>query len=118
MHFQKAATATSVLLRLIVLLSLGSITLLAQPALNLPATPVQGMPTLGTATFLNVTFAGIPAGFDVADGSYRAWCIDAFGDIANGSYRLYSSYDPALPTLDLGPASAWPIINYLINHKQ
>ncbi len=93
----------------------------AAPALSLPAqrvTITYGPWMRGSlGTSLDITLRGIGVGFDVRDGAYPAWCIEA-GQQTSGSTRarLYSSYDTAMPYDVRG--LPWGKINYLLNNKQ
>ena len=93
----------------------------APPVLRLPGQRVSAIygpwmeSRLGAA--LDLTLRGVGVGFDVRDGVYPAWCIEAGQRTAGGTRaRLYSSYDVNMP--DDVQRMPWGKINYLINHKQ
>jgi hypothetical protein len=98
------------------------VALAAMGLLNLPPGPVsvthgpwdQG--TLGGT--IDITLSGVPAGYDVMDGTYAGWCAeDNFQDDQNGSLTLIDSTDD---TANLPPSYQsvpWDKVNYLLNHK-
>jgi hypothetical protein len=94
----------------------------ALAALNLPGVPVTVHVTGGDDSFFDFTLSNVPGGFDVGNGTYRAWCHNLFNTndptINGGIHQgvLVSSLSPSLPP----PLSSipWDKINYIINHKQ
>lgn len=94
----------------------------ATAALNLPGTTISVHVTGGDDSFFDFTLSGVPSGFDVGNGTYRAWCHNLFNTndptINGGTHQavLLNSLAPALPP----PYSSmpWDKINYLINNKQ
>ena len=67
--------------------------------------------------YFQVVLSGVPAGFDVTNGTYEAWCINPYLGINDTSYGawLFSSINGSLPR-DLTNAN-WSCINYVINRK-
>lgn len=125
MKFKKA------ILPFIVLFLVGSISFMATAKAvafpNLPATTVTltsilhdtlfaGPSPFDTWYFDNI-LSGVPAGFDVSDGTYTpSWCVDRTGmSIPSGDLiYLYSSLSlPANPELHV---QDWNRINYILNH--
>ena len=69
---------------------------------------------------MNLTLSGVPAGYTVTNGTYPAWCVEAFNfDFTlHQQYcgaTLYLSTDPGLPSY---LQNQWGIVNYILNHKQ
>ena len=93
----------------------------AQPALNLPTTPVtaktQILPFQDPNTrYALTTLSDVPPGYAVTNSTYTAWCVDQFAPLnAMTQYRLYNTYDPGLPADAQSPY--WPNVNWVLNHK-
>jgi hypothetical protein len=93
------------------------------PQLVLPAGPTvtvtQTDVNVVSSTFIT-TLAGVGTGFSVHDGqAYLGWCGDqeVLNSNSNAIVAMYSSYGSNLPAnLNLG--GKWPMVNYIINHKQ
>jgi hypothetical protein len=86
---------------------------------SLPATPVNMMVVYGTDSYFVTRLSNVPAGYDVASGVYRGWCVDRSVTMTKSvthSVMLYSSLSTTLPA----PISGlnWNAINYILNHKQ
>lgn len=100
----------------------------AAPTLNLPTTNVQASyaTSQNSQQFMDVTLSGVGSGYDVQDNTpYSGWCVERLSgpDPLNKTFsvRLYSSYDPNLPTnlTKWGSRTIpWPQINYVLNHRQ
>jgi hypothetical protein len=73
----------------------------------------------GPNSYWQHTLSDIGSGYDVANGSYPAWCVMENVYMTPGqTYHpvLMSSYDANLPTYAQDPD--WDMVNYIINHKQ
>lgn len=83
---------------------------------NLPPVPVTMKLMNGTSSYYIATLSNVPAGYDVAYGTYPNWCVDRrYTAIRNVSIEvvLNSSLNP--------PANIepyWEMVNYILNHKQ
>jgi hypothetical protein len=91
------------------------------PELNLPKSQILIDVFSGTDSFFNVSLSGILDGYDVTNGSYRAWCVDRRYGRPYFPFQayLYSSCDP--PPIDQPIDLAnqrWDMVNYVLNHKQ
>jgi hypothetical protein len=92
------------------------------PQLNLPAHPVNILQDglNNTESLFIVTLTGVGTGFSVQDGTpYLGWCGDQepLGYDIVSTATLYSSYGSNLPAnATLG--GKWPMVNYILNHKQ
>jgi len=83
---------------------------------NLPSTTVQLTVVYDTTSYFDSTLSGVPAGFDVMNGTYPGWCVDRSVDMDIGvshDVMLYSSISPPVLT-----GINWNAINYILNHKQ
>jgi hypothetical protein len=73
-----------------------------------------------SASFLTVQVSDAGStGFSITDGNYPGWCIDnPDSNVLEVSmaFPMISSYDSAASSLF--PATPWPKINYVLNHKQ
>jgi len=72
----------------------------------------------GPTSYWQTVLSNVPDGYSVADGPYLGWCVEQDHYIYSGSIhnvRLYSSYDPGMPSYALDPD--WDMVNYIINHK-
>jgi hypothetical protein len=112
---KKLCTALAILISI---LSIQQLT----AALNLPGTTITVHVTGGDDSFFDFALSGVPSGFDVGNGTYRAWCHNLFNTndptINGGTHQgmLVSSLSASLPA----PYSSmpWDKINYIINHKK
>ena len=105
-------------------LLIGATPTLAMGILNLPSIEVSATPgpwnsgTLGST--IDITLAGVPAGFDVTNGTYPGWCAeDNHQDNFPASTMVYliDSTDAAsLPLTYQG--ISWDKVNYLLNNQQ
>jgi hypothetical protein len=92
------------------------------PQLNLPAGLVNTLQDgFNNVDSLFITsFTGVGAGYSVADGvQYRGWCGDGeqIGYAIRPQVTLYSSYGSNLPA-NATMGGKWPMVNYILNHKQ
>jgi hypothetical protein len=92
------------------------------PQLNLPAFQVTASQDDFNIvdSLLKTTLSGVGAGYSVADSvAYRGWCGD--GELlyysVNPKVTLYSSYGSNLPA-NATIGGKWPMVNYILNHKQ
>ncbi len=78
----------------------------------------------GTSSYWAGTFSGVPAGYDVANGVYKVWCIDEEHSIGNNSIwtvRLISSLNPLVYTMNINWGYQPPhpnifnYVNWIIN---
>jgi hypothetical protein len=87
--------------------------------INLPETQVGvTMYYPGTESYWSHVLSNVPSGYDVADGTYLAWCLQKYVyAYPNYLYQttLYASTDPNLP--DCFPGVDWGRINWILNHK-
>jgi len=90
----------------------------AAPWPNLPTTAVTLNVVPGTTTYFLSTLSGVGAGYDVHNGIYPGWCIDAYTSMTGSdhSVKLYSSLSGSLPAAV--SSMNWNKINYILNHKQ
>jgi hypothetical protein len=85
---------------------------------DLPAVPVQMTVTAGTSTYLNISLASVPTGFDVTNGYYPGWCAGKSHNIdADVPYTVYlvNSMNATLPSYFAN--TNWNKINYILNNK-
>ena len=91
----------------------------AIPILRLPASYITMVAVYGQHSYFDLILSDVPSGFDIANGTYRGWCVQQniiMTQHVNHTVRLYSCYDPLLP-LEYHN-DHWDKINYLLNHKQ
>ena len=89
------------------------------PDIRLPTGFVTMRATNGIDSYFDMHLSGIPAGFDIANGTYAGWCIQSSTTMArnvNHTVLLFSSYDPEMPLAFIN--QNWDKVNYVINHKQ
>lgn len=103
---------------------------IAVPSLSLPDFAQMDVAFNGTGGLWYLTLTGFvppPGQYHITEGTaYDGWCADLHTDIAMAplplyTVRLYSSYDPAIPSSFLPNTSkggSWEVINYIINQKQ
>ncbi len=81
----------------------------------------------GAGSYWDVELSGVGSGYSVGDGTYAGWCVDQTGLLSEGSsytVRLYSSYDPSVPTYLGGgqqgarPRNDFDLVNWIINNRQ
>jgi uncharacterized repeat protein (TIGR01451 family) len=99
----------------------------AGPTLNLPTFPVTATYDLSNPWPVHLTLSGVGTGYDVQDNvSYNVWCVEQATQYPSQSgvpfngLRLYSSYDPNLPTnLKMYGTRVipWDQINWILNNK-
>jgi hypothetical protein len=88
------------------------------PTVRLPTQLVTMNAQYGDVSWFTTTLSGIPAGFDIIDGTYQGWCVQKnirMTQRVNHTVLLYSSDDPSLPKEFQN--NNWDKINYLLNHK-
>jgi len=86
----------------------------AQPIVRVPSSTVTMKAVHGTTCWFFLTVSGIPAGYDVVDGTYNGWCVEVTKTMTlnvNHKVLLYSSYDPDMPFQN----DNWDLVNYVIN---
>jgi hypothetical protein len=97
----------------------------ANGLLNLPMIEiytVHGPWPQGTYSTLDITLSGVPSGFDVQNGTYIGWCIEAnlADDPADDSAQfLMDSTDPGgfFSPCENYVDIPWDRVNYLLNNK-
>lgn len=86
--------------------------------LNLPSTAATIEVYNGTRSYFYTLISGVPAGFDVINRPYRAWCVDRRSAMprspATRQVMLFSTYTAPLVL----PNEPWDMVNYVLNHKQ
>jgi hypothetical protein len=86
--------------------------------LNLPSSPVTIEVYNGTGSYFYTLVSGISAGYDVANRTYRAWCVDIRTVMKRSpaihNVVLFSTYTPPM----VMPDEKWDMVNYVLNHKQ
>jgi hypothetical protein len=100
------------------ILSLGNFLVRA----TMPPTPVTVTVSGGDESFFNARLSGVPSGYEVANGTYAAWCIEMFstndptinGGVHSGLIAGAQTPNLPAPFADL----PWDRINYLLNHQQ
>lgn len=107
--------------------ALGAVT---PPVLNLPVPPATVtatgvIPNPNRSTYIAVTLSNVPAGLDIMNGSYNAWCLDSYGLLQTSKFEVYNTYGgidgdpnpplPALLLLEPDPQTAWQEVNWLVN---
>lgn len=124
---RSAPASIAIAIALLIFVTFAAAPAFAQPPLTLPAGALPPCPTSGSITgpcmtvtptlypaYFNVTFKGLPSGYNISNGTYLGWCADLYGDFnPSQSYVLYSSYS----TLPPGLISNWGAVNWLLNHK-
>ncbi len=107
-----------------VIVILGVTTVFAMGLLNLPEEVCVAHSTwlFGTYSTLDITLSCVPNGFDVKNGTYIGWCLEANGraDIDDGS--LVEPLDSTDPASFVFPCEnyasiPWDQVNYLLNNK-
>jgi hypothetical protein len=87
--------------------------------INLPTGPVGvTMYYPGTTSYWSHVLSNVPAGYDVSDGTFMAWCLQQNVYAYPGTLyqaTLYAATDPALPSIFAG--FDWNRINWVLNHK-
>ena len=87
--------------------------------LNLPDVAVDLVISAGSTSYLTATLSNVPAGYDVTNGAYLAWCLDDDHYIyysTTYSAILRSSYNPTIYGYDPDwSPNAFDYVNYLIN---
>jgi hypothetical protein len=87
-------------------------------ALDLPSTIVRIEVSDGTQSYFDTVLSEVPSGYDVANATYRGWCVDVRTEMAlspaTHAVFLYSSTSPPGELAN----EAWDLINYVLNHKQ
>jgi len=89
-----------------------------EPTVRLPTQLVTMRAVDDPESYFEMTLSGIPAGYDVTNGSYLGWCVQRETSMTrrvNHTVLLYSSYDPAMPVHF--HSNYWDKVNYVINHK-
>lgn len=72
----------------------------------------------GSNSFADCFVSGIPSGYGLTNGVYRAWCIEADAPIepfANYTGRVYRGWATNVPAAFTNVP--WNKLNYLLNHK-
>jgi hypothetical protein len=87
---------------------------------SLPSTPVSIQVVDGTTSHFITRLGEVPLGYNVSDGKYAGWCVDASLFLPrapeNRMVILYSSLNPPSNAPNLtGP---WNMVNYILNHRQ
>lgn len=112
----KNKTRSIAILAIALLSSMFMVTTVNATCVNLPTDPVTLVFTLGPIYPIELrlpgiaTLSGVPAGYDVTNGPYTAYCVELGVYIAEGT--PYS----ALLTCTAGLGSPWNEINYLLNN--
>jgi hypothetical protein len=88
--------------------------------INLPTDTVcVTMHYPGTQSYWSHDLSSVPAGYDVADGNYLGWCLQAnvyaYPDTLYCGTTLYAVTDPNLPAVFANVK--WDMINWVLNHK-
>jgi SdrD B-like domain/PKD domain len=99
--------------------SMLTITVAAEPTVRLPTSTITMKAVNGSISWFDMTLSDVPDGFDITNGIHQGWCVEIGVNMTrnvNHQVRLYSSYDPAMPTTFRD--ANWNKINYVINHKQ
>ena len=107
------------------ILACGGGIVLASGLLRLPTLPVtvdHGEWLAGSHSTLDITLFGVPAGYDVTDGTYPGWCLEnnLADDPGDGSILpLMDSTDPSsfVDPCESFASIPWDKVNYLLNHK-
>jgi hypothetical protein len=86
--------------------------------LNLPDDPVTlRITSVGGQAYINVQLSNIDPGYDIENGDYWGWCVDAddiiYYPVNYNNCRLYSSYDNEVP--NYVAVDDWDKINYIVN---
>lgn len=86
--------------------------------LNLPSSPIRIEVSDGMESYFSTKLSDVPSDYDVTNGTYLGWCIDARTEMprspATHAVILYSSNSP--PGELAG--ERWDMVNYILNHKQ
>jgi hypothetical protein len=98
---------------------------LASGLLRLPTVPVtvnHGPWQGGAQSTLDITLSGVPAGYDVSDGTYPGWCLEnnLADDPDDGSIvPLMDTTDPSsfVDPCESYASIPWDKVNYVLNHK-
>ena len=84
--------------------------------LKLPSEMVRIEVFDGTESYFSTTLSNVPAGYDVANGTYLGWCVDVRTQLerspATHEVMLYSSINSSEFADE-----RWDMINYILNHK-
>ena len=86
---------------------------------HLPTNSVVFIGHESADSFAAIALSGVPAGYDVTNGTYSGWCINYDAPISYAQVyagKLFSSASPQLPPEIL--ALARDKVNYILNHKQ
>jgi hypothetical protein len=91
--------------------------------LKLPTGPVGVQldygPYVGQSDiYFRATISGMPLGYSVFNGTYHAWCADAYVYqlVGTNPVHLYSTYGNSMPAGDQN--ANWDKVNWLLNHKK
>jgi hypothetical protein len=91
----------------------------SEPTVRLPTHLVTMRAEYGDQSWFDMTLSRIPPGYDVTNGPYLGWCVQKDTNMTRGvnhAVRLYSSYDPAMPSNFTN--DNWDKVNYVLNNKQ
>lgn len=99
--------------------SMQTITVIAaEPTVRLPTDYVKLFIGYGTTSYFDMKLSNVAPGYHVTNKTYPGWCIQSRVNMTqnvNHTVRLYSCYDPALPTKYKN--NNWNEVNYILNHK-
>ncbi len=86
--------------------------------LRLPPVTINSVFYVSSSSYFDTVLGNIAEGYDVSNGTFVGWCADLLHFIYPGQtyeVKLYSSYDPALPSY--AQDADWDMVNYILNHK-
>ncbi|KON33150.1 MAG: hypothetical protein AC479_05560 [miscellaneous Crenarchaeota group-6 archaeon AD8-1] len=112
---RKTVTLTALMIGMMLTIGISSVN--AAPFPNLPPGLVTLQVADDTNSYFISTLSAVPAGYDVADGSYPGWCVDMRTDIPREEDILVTLYSSLTPPLDLA-SERWDMVNYILNNKE